>query len=279
MTLVIDRSAKSEPAQPAVVSVNGVVIPRTAIFREIQNHPANMPAAAWQSAAQALVVRELLLQEARRLGIAAEALVDAEGRRETDEEALVRSLVEREVATPEADERSCRRYYEKNAARFRSPDVYEAVHILFAARRDDRRAFAQAQSLAEASLAELRRHPERFAKLAQIHSGCPSGAQGGNLGQITADQTTPEFERALFALQPGQLTDTPVETCYGLHIIRLDRKIEGRRLPFEWVADRIAGYLCDVSSRRATAQYIARLVSQAVVMGIAIDGAEAHRVN
>jgi len=58
-------------APRARVSVNGVVIPHETIARETQNHPAQSPAAAWQGAARTLVVRELLLQEADRLGIVA----------------------------------------------------------------------------------------------------------------------------------------------------------------------------------------------------------------
>ena len=68
-----------------VVSVNGVVISRAAISRETQNHPASKPIEAWLAAARALVVRELLLQEARRVGIEPMPLQDAEGRRETDD--------------------------------------------------------------------------------------------------------------------------------------------------------------------------------------------------
>ena len=128
-------------------------------------------------------------------------------------------------------------------------------------------------------LAELRFDPHRFAELARAHSACPSAAQGGNLGQITAGQTTPDFEAALHTLAPGELTATPVATRYGLHIIRLDRKIEGRELPFEAVAPEIADYLRQSVRRRASAQFVARLVSQAQIRGIALEGADAHRVN
>ena len=65
------------------VSVNGVNIPHDAIARETQYHPASKPIAAWQAAARALVVRELLLQEARRLGVAAIPSSDVSGRRGT----------------------------------------------------------------------------------------------------------------------------------------------------------------------------------------------------
>jgi peptidyl-prolyl cis-trans isomerase C len=266
--------------RPKTVSVNGVVVARDAIARETQHHPADKPIHAWQAAARALVVRELLLQEARRLGVETEPQADPQGRRETDEEALIRRLIEREVTTPEPDEATCRRYYEHNRTRFRSPALYEAAHILFPAREDDAGTFAAARGEAEAVIVRLRAHPEQFGELARLHSGCPSAAQGGNLGQIGPGQTTAEFERALFALAAGAITEEPVATRYGLHVIRLDRKIEGRDLPFELVADRIADYLREAVRRRAGAQYVARLMSRAQITGIACEGAaEAHRVN
>jgi peptidyl-prolyl cis-trans isomerase C len=265
--------------KPSVVSVNGVVVARAAIAREAQNHPAPKPIIAWQAAARALVLRELLLQEARRVGIMAEPAVDAQGRRETEDEALIRTLAEREVTVPEADEDTCRRYYEQNRRRFRSADIFEASHILFAAPAHDRAKFAQAQRDAAAVLAELKARPERFAGLAGAHSDCPSGQQGGNLGQITAGQTTAEFEAGLVKLEPGTLSQEPVATRYGLHIIRLERKHEGRPLPFEIVGERIAAYLTERARRTATAQYIARLVSRAEITGIELAGTEAHNVH
>ena len=60
------RFPSSGAAKPVNVSVNGVAIPRDAIVREMQHHPADKPIAAWQQAARALVVRELLLQARRR---------------------------------------------------------------------------------------------------------------------------------------------------------------------------------------------------------------------
>ena len=261
------------------VKVNGVQIPRDVIAREVQHHPARNPAESLKAAARALVVRELLLQEARRLEIEAEPLSDAAGRRETAEEAAVRALVECEVRTPAADAATCRRYYEQNRQLFRSPDIYEVAHILFAARKADGPAYAQARAAAEAALAVLREHPERFAELAQAHSACSSASQGGNLGQITAGQTTPEFEQALFALEPGSIGPEPAASRYGFHIVRLDRKHEGRALPFELVADRISEYLQESVQRRALAQYIARLASAARIEGIDLTSAEAMRVN
>lgn len=286
MTVVLDTTRKqSAPKKahielnPVPVRVNGVAISRDAIQREMQHHAAAKSIVAWQDAARALVIRELLLQEARRQAIVAEPLSDGEGRRETDEEAAIRDLIEREVNVPEPDDATCRRYYEQNRARFRRPDIYEAAHILFAAVPSDREAYAQARAEAANVLATLQENPDSFAALARAYSRCPSAAQGGNLGQITAGQTTPEFEQTLIALEPGKLCATPVETRYGFHIIRLDRKHEGKALPYEVVAGRIAEYLRENVRRRADAQYIARLVLAARIEGVDLAGADALRVH
>jgi peptidyl-prolyl cis-trans isomerase C len=250
------------------VTVNGVVIPHDLISREAQNHPAPTPLAAWTAAARALVVRELLLVEARRLGVEGVPVADAAGRIETVEEAQVRALVEQEVKVPEADEVSCRRYYERNRARFRSADIYAASHILIAAHHDSAQAYAAARERALALLAQLQTDAGSFAELAKVHSDCPSAASGGNLGQLTAGDTTPEFEAALVALNPGETTGVPVETRYGFHIIHLQQHIPGRQLPFEAVASRIASYLAERSKRLAIAQYVARLAGQAELIGV-----------
>lgn len=266
-----DRAGVAVPPAPAV-RVNGVEISRAAILREIQNHPAPTPASAREQAVIALVVRELLLQEARRLALEPDPAVDQDGRREAEEDALVRQLIEAEVALPEAGEAECRRYYEANPERFRSPDVFEASHILFAAPREDAAAYAEARRRADAAIAELVREPGRFADMARALSACPSAATGGSLGQITTGQTAPEFEAALAGLAPNTLCPHPVETRYGVHVVRLGRKLAGRALPFELVRDRIAEYLAEGVFRRAVRQYISILAGRARIEGIELAG-------
>jgi peptidyl-prolyl cis-trans isomerase C len=254
------------------VTVNGVAISRKAIAAEVQNFPARNPGEGWRAATRALVIRELLLQEARRLAVSTEQRTDADGRRETEEDALVRALLERAVRVPEADEATLRRFYDNNRQRFTSAPLYEADHILLAARRDDPAGFAAARDRTSALAAILADDPGRFAELARDHSACPSAALGGNLGQIGPGDTTPEFEAALTKLTPGAISG-PVETRYGIHLIRLRRHVEGRQLPFEAVSDRIAGYLDEHVRRQASAQYIALLVGRADIHGIELAGA------
>ena len=141
------------------MTVNGVEISSAAIDAETQNHPAENVDNARQDAARALVVRELLLQEAGRIGLDPAPANDENGRRETDEDALIRQLLEDQVAVPEADEASCRRYYDHNLDRFRSPDIFEAAHILLSASPDEEEAYAAATREAETIIATVSAKP------------------------------------------------------------------------------------------------------------------------
>jgi peptidyl-prolyl cis-trans isomerase C len=257
---------------PSPVSVNGFVISRREIAAEVQNFSGNSPIESWHAATQALVIRELLFQEARRIGIEAEQRTDSDGRKETEEDALLRALVESQVRLPDADEETLRRFYANNRRHFMTPPLYEVQHILVGARRDQPATFAAARDKAASIRAELLSAPDRFAALARAVSDCPSAEIGGSLGQIRPGDTTPEFEQALAGLTAGSISE-PVETRYGVHLIRLERRIDSSELPFEAVKDHIAAYLDEHVRRQATAQYIALLIGRADIRGIALAGA------
>lgn len=261
------------PPQRAPISVNGVEIPHAAISAEAQQHPAASPSEAFREAARALVIRELLVSEARATGIAPDPQSDERGRRETDEDALIRALLERAVTTPKADTQACRRYYEKNRARFTTGRIFEARHILLAAPVGETEARAKARESAASLISELTADRGRFAELARTFSACPSREQGGNLGQLSKGSTVPEFETVLNQLMPGQLWPVPVPTQFGYHVIELERRIEGNQLPFDMVHDRIAAYLEAQSWSRAVSQYIGILMNDAVITGIDLEAA------
>jgi peptidyl-prolyl cis-trans isomerase C len=262
---------------PVPVSVNGVTISSAAIARETQHHHSSDPDQSWEMATRALVIRELLRQEAERLAITAEAIEDDEGRRETEEEARLRALLEQEVPVPRADEAACRCYYDSNLRRFRSPDLFEAAHFLLAAAPNDEMARDAARRTARALIEELQQRPERFAALAAAHSACPSGKQGGNLGQLGPGQTVAEFEKALASMAVG-LHPEPVETRYGVHVVRLDRRIDGRPLPFDIMRQRIAAYLDDAVQRRALQQYVSILAGRSQVTGVDLAAARGRLI-
>lgn len=114
--------------------VNQTEITDEQVFAEMQYHPAASAAEAQEKAAQALAIRELLLQEAARLGITAP---DASATQEVQEDYLISRLLEQEVLTPEPDEASCQRYYEQNRKTFcdaeGNPVLFEHVQPTIAA--------------------------------------------------------------------------------------------------------------------------------------------------
>lgn len=262
------------PLFPDVV-VNGQEIPAAAIAAEAQNHaaPKSKPGWAWHRAARALAIRALLLQEAERRGLRPEPRDLGHGRRETGEEAAIRLLLESELAPEPPDERQLRAAYEAEPGRFRSPALYEAAHILFAAPPDDPAARAEARRRAAAAIAVLGGAPEAFDRLAREQSACPSRVAGGRLGQLSTGDTVPEFEAALERLQPGETSAEPVETRYGLHVVRLDARVAPSPLPYESVRERIAAALEKAAWTRAARSFVERLAETAEVSGVDLRGA------
>lgn len=244
------------------VLVGGRAISAAEIAAEAQNHPARDAEAAWAAAEEALIVRQLLLDEAERLELDPGDVRDEAGQPLTREDALIDALLAREIRTPKADEETCRRFFERNLERFTTPLLVEAAHILIEADPADEFAMGLATGDARTLIRALEADPSRFEEIARTRSACPSREQGGNLGQIQAGQMVKPFEEALFALPSDTLCPHPVRSRFGVHVIRSGHRIEARLLPFEAVQALIAEYLQEASYRRAAAQYITILAEQ-----------------
>jgi peptidyl-prolyl cis-trans isomerase C len=253
------------------VRVNGVEIDPEAIAREIQHHPAPDAETAWIEAARALAVRELLLQEAGRLGLEGEPEADEAGRVEAEDDALIRALLEAELLPESAGEAECLRYYEAQVHRFRTPDLFEASHILIEPDGDDDAAWAAAEAQARTIAAEVGDDPRAFAEAARAFSKCPSAQQDGSLGQIMRGELAAPVQAGIEALESGTAGREPVRSRFGWHVLRLQRRIEGRTLPFEIVRERIADMLEARSWSLAAARYVAALASRSEVEGVLIE--------
>lgn len=269
----VAEDLRLRPAPPSfgVVSVNGVEIDPEAIAQEIQHHPAADGETAWQEAARALALRELLLQEARRLNIRSEPERDAAGRSETEEDALVRALLEQQVQPAVAGEAECRRYYDGHSERFRTPDLFEASHILIEPEGDDAAAWQTAEAEARAIIAAIGDDPELFAAAAQELSKCPTAHQGGSLGQVRRGELVTTVQAALESLADGTTGPEPVRSRFGWHVLRLQRQIAGRTLPFEVVQDKIADMLEARAWTVAATRYAAELAQSAAIEGVSLD--------
>ncbi len=107
--------------------VNGETVPHAAIAAETQNHraPKGIPGIVWRKASRAMAVRTLLLQEARRRGRLPDPREVAPGRTETDDEALIRALLDDVVTVAPVTDEEVRAEWQRDPSRFRAPPLWE----------------------------------------------------------------------------------------------------------------------------------------------------------
>jgi len=247
--------------------VNGELVPHALVANETQNHeaPKGKPGIAWRKAVNAVAIRTLLLQEARSRGIVADRQEVGPGRFETDEEALIRGLLElaTDPASPTDDELHAE--WQKDPSRFRTPPLWEVSHILCACDPRDTEAKDKAFARINAVLATA--DPKSFAGLAARESDCGSKSSGGALGQLGPGDTVPEFEAVLRALKEGEMTPEPVLTRHGYHLIRLDAVAEGQILPFDAVREKIARAMEKAAWALQARHFVNQLVEAADIEG------------
>lgn len=221
---------------------------------------------------------ELLRQEAVRRGLLPRQNVLIAPELNADQQAVIESLLLQEVPLPTPSEEECRRYYDGHKARFVEGRQVHLRHILFAV-TDGVDVHALAVR-AEQALLELMRKdaaPDCFDRLARELSNCPSGAHGGDLGWIGPQDCAEELVNELFLqknpLHGIGLRPRLVHTRYGLHIVEVLGRKQGRQLSFEQVRLRVAMELAQQSRATALHQYIRLLAGQALVEGIDLEGA------
>lgn len=242
------------------VIVDGVEISTSSISAEAQNHaaPKGKPGLAWRMAARALIVRHLLLRQAEKQAIDATPRDFGNGRRETKEDAQISALLEQTLQPAQVSDQDVKAEWERDPSRFKTPPLWEASHIL-----------CETQNAAQALIA-LINNGARFADVAKENSQCGSAESGGFLGQLSPNDTVPAFEAAIRALEEGEVTQEPIQTQFGFHIIRLDAKEDGRQLPFEAAQNRVREALERAAWTQAARQYTAELLNDATIEGITL---------
>jgi peptidyl-prolyl cis-trans isomerase C len=240
------------------VIVNNYELSDAEMEKELLEHQG--AADPMKSAMTALVLRRVLLDRANELGL------------QGNDEDKVEALLVREVVVPKPSAEECLRHYQSHPLRFTVGELVEANHILFqvtpALDLDALRKHA------EIVLQDVLDNPVNFAAMAKANSNCPSSEVGGNLGQLTRGDTVPEFEKVIFSAEANQIIPHLVETRFGLHIIQLGRKLEGKLLPFDQVESKIADAMQRASHDHALRQYLQLMVGQAKISGIELEGAD-----
>jgi len=168
---------------------------------------------------------------------------------------LQRMVLQKEMESGVTDE-AVQARYKKMAAGMGEKEEIHARHILL-----------KTEDEAKAVIESLKKDAD-FAKLAKEKSTGPSGPGGGDLGFFAKGQMVPAFEKAAFALDKGEYTDTPVQTKFGWHVIKLEGKRKAEVPPFEKMAEQLRG---QISQERATS-YIEKLRGAAKIERFDLDG-------
>jgi peptidyl-prolyl cis-trans isomerase C len=172
-----------------------------------------------------LIQREILMQEVQRRGLAdkPEVKFQLDLQRQN---ALIQALMRDELSrNPVTDAQIKAAYDEQNAAA--GSKEYRARHILV-------------ESEAEAKdLIEQLKKGGKFEELAKKSKDPGSAQKGGELDWAGAGAYVKPFSEAMMKLEKGKMTETPVQTQFGWHVIRLDDVRDAQFPPLEQVAPQI----------------------------------------
>jgi len=166
------------------------------------------------------------------------------------------------AAATEADAQA---FYDGNPQNFKAEENASARHILLSFEQgEDDAAKAAKKAQLEAIRANIIAETTTFEDAAKAHSGCPSGAQGGSLGQFGKGQMVPEFEAAVFG-QDVDAVGEIVETSFGYHIIKVTDRQDASVTPFTEAKDQILNYLTQNAKGEAAQAYVKSLRDSATI--------------
>lgn len=173
-----------------------------------------------------LVNKNLFLAEAKKNMYEYDPKFKAELAKIKDE-MLANFAIEKAIASITVSDDEVKKFYDEHKSEFVSGESVTASHIL-----------VDSEEKAKEILESIRSGNVSFEDAAKNNSSCPSGQNGGSLGEFTRGQMVPEFDKAVFEMNEGEISE-PVKTQFGYHIIKLDKK----NAPKEYAFDEIKAQL------------------------------------
>lgn len=212
-------------AQNAAI-VNGKAIPKAQLDKLVQksNQPDNPQVR--DQAREMLVTRELILQEANNRGV-----MQKESVREQLEQSkmgiVIAAVFEDFVEKEGVAESELKAAYEQVKTQYTGKE-YHVEHILVEKEADAKAITGQIKA------------GGNFEQIAKEKSKDPGSApNGGDLGWVSDKALVPDFSKAMVQLKKGQITDKPVKTQYGWHIIKLDDVRDVKAPSMEEIKDQL----------------------------------------
>jgi peptidyl-prolyl cis-trans isomerase C len=178
-------------------------------------------------------------QEDFRKKIASSDYTEDSLRQEMVENMAIRQLIEEKIESKiSVSDKELENYFKENQAEFEVPEQVHARHILI---KTGPEASDEQKNEARKKIDEIQKKLDDggdFAELAKEHSACQSGKQGGDLGYFGHGQMVESFDKAAFALEPGEISDV-VESRFGYHLIKVEDKKPAGKKEYEDVKESI----------------------------------------
>ena len=218
--------AAAAPAGETVATVNGAPISKSRVDLLVkqggaQGQPDN--ADTRKAILDQLTMQMVIAEEAVKKGLDKTPDV-AEKLELVKQSILANAYVQDYIKNNPVTEEAMKAEYERIKATITGTE-YKARHIL-----------VEKEAEAKDIIAKLKKDAGAFAKLAKEKSKDPgSGAQGGDLGWIDISRMVPEFGAAVSKLEKGAITQEPVKTQFGYHVIQLEDSKPVEAPPFDEV--------------------------------------------
>jgi len=191
-------------------------------------------------------------------------------REQLTDQVLAENVVDRELRAPIViTAGQAKKFYDENAAGFRSPEMVRVSHILFSTRSPETGApLAGDAILAKRATADKvlarAKAGEDFARLVKEFSDDTASRDTGGEYTLARGQMAPEFEAAAFSLAPGRISDIVI-TFHGYHIIKGLERLPPKPLELAKVEDRIKDALRTLESDKQMPAYLERVRKEAGV--------------
>ena len=246
---------------PVVATVNGqpirlseLEIAQQALPQQYRNMPLQ---AVFPALLDRIVDSKLVVQEGKKTKVNDDPAFKKR-MAFVEDQVLQDFWIQREVARKVTPEKLQQRYEE----RLKSMPAEEEVHA--------RHILVSTEDEAKAIIADLKKG-QAFDKLAKEKStDKASGAEGGDLGWFKKSDMVKEFADAAFALNKGDLTETPVKTQFGYHVIKVEDRRKAPPPAFEELADQLR----EEMAREAVTAQLDQLRSGAKIEKFNIDGSK-----
>ncbi len=180
-------------------------------------------------------------------------------KRELSDQIRFNQLLEEESHCENVCEADALKYYQDRPELFRTDEQLSASHLLKMAKSEEE--FEGALT----KVKELRQRllkGEDFTELVRAESD--DKGNDGNLGSFGKGTMVPEFEKAAYALEAGELSE-PVRTQFGWHLIKLHDKIPAQVTPFEEIKEKVVEYLTERKKDRVFEEFLDGLKAQASI--------------